>query len=738
MPHRFTLFYNTCTYYYFSFLDSEEIQVSPATASTISSGGLTPLSNSSSTLSLSLDSSAGGVQSSTPKSNAINLSVQKDELKTPNFDQKRLSPPVRHWKKFLKDQASTVGINTEQKTELAPPAHAYVKEEIIQIQEDSLEGSDVAQNLCIKDQKEIKKENIVKLSCTTEENAHAAAHALLSLSNSPTDLSTPNKIPPLSNITNKAALSTKTETLSVSSNTIFHPKPINFSNVNQLTINDSSQRHSSLPIPVPPMQPAMLNLRTLLSSPPIARNLSATTKMSIENKNDLYSLPQLSSSPLMLASPSSQFQSSSKSQVSFPSISGASPFLMLPSRSPLNIAEQTHSLTSAQTKIIPNNMLPSNIRLPQHPIHPFSARQPNFTNLSNTASEQTNLSMLLKNHSQSTPQIQTSNPTVPSSTTANVTNVLKEIHHNRANRNSALSSNLPMGNIINLPMSLSRHHLSSPACVTSQSSTNSFRVPTPLHSSQQVTPVLHDNLSPSSIENREQNHDTNPSENNTDRGGRQPMRASSLLNSSRPPSKASSKPYQCRECRKGFSTQSGYAKHQQLHCTNQIQRSFSCKFCAKGYTSLSALKMHIRTHTLPCKCETCGKSFSRPWLLQGHVRTHTGEKPFACDYCTRSFADKSNLRAHLQTHLQTKKYSCPTCHKTFSRMSLLNKHTDGGSGGCHLVMQQENNGIELSMQSMDEEEECVETLAGLSSNTLVQTIPNSSLPGSLAGGWIRT
>ena len=141
-----------------------------------------------------MDSSTGGAQSSTPKSNAINLSLQKGELITPNFDQKRLSPPVRHWKKFLKDQASTAEVNIEQKTELAPPAHAYVKEEIIQIQEDSLEGSDVAQNLCIKDQRESKKENTVKLSCTTEENAHAAAHALLSLSNSPTDLSTPNKI----------------------------------------------------------------------------------------------------------------------------------------------------------------------------------------------------------------------------------------------------------------------------------------------------------------------------------------------------------------------------------------------------------------------------------------------------------------------------------------------------------------------------------------------------------------
>ncbi|KAM6117863.1 zinc finger protein SNAI3 [Pterocles gutturalis] len=106
-----------------------------------------------------------------------------------------------------------------------------------------------------------------------------------------------------------------------------------------------------------------------------------------------------------------------------------------------------------------------------------------------------------------------------------------------------------------------------------------------------------------------------------------------------------------------------------------------CRLCPRGFASLGALKMHIRTHPLPCPCRLCGKAFSRPWLLRGHLRTHTGEKPYACPHCSRAFADRSNLRAHLQTHSDTKRYRCRACARTFSRASLLARHEEGGCCG---------------------------------------------------------
>uniref|UniRef100_A0A1I8JNJ0 Protein krueppel n=1 Tax=Macrostomum lignano TaxID=282301 RepID=A0A1I8JNJ0_9PLAT len=156
--------------------------------------------------------------------------------------------------------------------------------------------------------------------------------------------------------------------------------------------------------------------------------------------------------------------------------------------------------------------------------------------------------------------------------------------------------------------------------------------------------------------------------------------------------------FSCEKCRRSYTTSAGLLKHRESgscgrgvashHVAASAAQSsepvkrFSCTRCHKVYYSLSALKMHIRTHTLPCQCKICGKAFSRMWLLNGHIRTHTGEKPFECGVCQRAFADRSNLRAHMQTHSEVKKYRCQACGKTFSRMGLLTKHRNGGGGCC--------------------------------------------------------
>lgn len=185
--------------------------------------------------------------------------------------------------------------------------------------------------------------------------------------------------------------------------------------------------------------------------------------------------------------------------------------------------------------------------------------------------------------------------------------------------------------------------------------------------------------------------------------------------------------FECNNCGRSYVTKTGLQRHQNQCCSrmsgsipsspesmdpddhvtspspnnSNASRQYTCHVCAKIYYSMSALKMHIRTHTLPCKCNICGKAFSRMWLLNGHLRTHTGisslfiwnfnvpilasnfviskgEKPFACRVCQRAFADRSNLRAHMQTHSEIKRYRCSDCGKTFSRMGLLTKHVHSG------------------------------------------------------------
>lgn len=112
--------------------------------------------------------------------------------------------------------------------------------------------------------------------------------------------------------------------------------------------------------------------------------------------------------------------------------------------------------------------------------------------------------------------------------------------------------------------------------------------------------------------------------------------------------------------------------------------AFLCKHCPKEYTSLGALKMHIRSHTLPCVCTTCGKAFSRPWLLRGHIRTHTGKAHvqrhsttshiwYICTWFRRKCVFQYNRRSALELSLWVTR-SLP--HRLVCDVSELNIHNN--------------------------------------------------------------
>ncbi|XP_041077675.1 protein snail homolog Sna-like isoform X1 [Polyodon spathula] len=128
--------------------------------------------------------------------------------------------------------------------------------------------------------------------------------------------------------------------------------------------------------------------------------------------------------------------------------------------------------------------------------------------------------------------------------------------------------------------------------------------------------------------------------------------------------------FECFDCHKAYYTFSGLAKHRQLQCEWQCRKNFNCKYCHKEYVSLGALKMHIRTHTLPCICKLCGKAFSRPWLLQGHIRTHTGREPGSgLLYCKTPFPCLSPT-LQLSERFQSTKYSLDTSLTLSARMQV--------------------------------------------------------------------
>ncbi|TDG38626.1 hypothetical protein AWZ03_014952, partial [Drosophila navojoa] len=56
------------------------------------------------------------------------------------------------------------------------------------------------------------------------------------------------------------------------------------------------------------------------------------------------------------------------------------------------------------------------------------------------------------------------------------------------------------------------------------------------------------------------------------------------------------------------------------------------------------------TETKPHQCHQCMKSFSSNHQLVQHIRVHTGEKPYKCSYCDRRFKQLSHVQQHTRLH----------------------------------------------------------------------------------------
>ncbi|XP_026538812.1 zinc finger protein 585A-like isoform X2 [Notechis scutatus] len=133
--------------------------------------------------------------------------------------------------------------------------------------------------------------------------------------------------------------------------------------------------------------------------------------------------------------------------------------------------------------------------------------------------------------------------------------------------------------------------------------------------------------------------------------------------------------HKCTFCGKAFKTKSTLGRHHQIHIKG---KPYKCTICGKAfvyrYTLAHHQEIHLEDQLYQHKCSFCTKAFRTPSALRRHQQLHKEGKPYICNICGKAFAYRYNLTHHREIHVEGQIYKCSFCWKAFRTSYSLSRH----------------------------------------------------------------
>ncbi|CAL4096561.1 unnamed protein product, partial [Meganyctiphanes norvegica] len=92
------------------------------------------------------------------------------------------------------------------------------------------------------------------------------------------------------------------------------------------------------------------------------------------------------------------------------------------------------------------------------------------------------------------------------------------------------------------------------------------------------------------------------------------------------------------------------------------EKPYPCKLCNRGLSSEGGMLQHkmciCNCGETPCHCSQYVETFLNKCNLISNIGNHTGEKLYQCSQCDKSFLQNSDLIRHMRIHTGEKPFQC--------------------------------------------------------------------------------